>query len=155
MNYCLIKDVWGDDFCESDNQKYFNYNSKNNNTSSQIIEEEQQQELQQEKSNNINWYKKQKKDILKQIKVENKLRKNYKNILKHNNDLIVKKLSKLKTIRNKIKPEKSQKKTNIIKGGIPINTFHNIINNKQLNNIDYIICGIIFIIILDIFYNLK
>ena len=154
MNYCLIKDVWGEDFCEIDNQKYFNYNSKNNNTSKQdnlIIEEEQQLSKIKKES----WYKKQKKNILKQIKVENKLRKNYKNILKQNNNLIIEKLSKLNTIRNKSKSKSLKPKNkNIIKGGF-INTFDNIINNRELDNIDYIICGIIFIFILDIFYNLK
>ena len=153
MNYCLIKDVWGEDFCEIDNQKYFNYNSKNNNTSKQdnlIIEEEQQLSKIKKES----WYKKQ-KNILKQIKVENKLRKNYKNILKQNNNLIIENLSKLNTIRNKSKSKSPKPKNkNIIKGGF-INTFDNIINNRELDNIDYIICGIIFIFILDIFYNLK
>ena len=92
--------------------------------------------------------------MLKQIKVENKLRKNYKNILKQNNNLIIEKLSKLKTLRNKNKPKKKTHK-NIFIGGSPFTTFDNIIHNKQLDNIDYIICGIIFIFILDIFYNLK
>lgn len=102
MNYCLIKDAWGDDssYCKSLDEKYFTYNSDvNNNLSDDNLSDDNLSDdnLSDDNLNNnkintikdnttanvkrLSIYKKQKKNLDEIVKVQNKLRNYYKNIV--------------------------------------------------------------------------
>ena len=187
MNYCLIKDAWGDDFCDTTKQlnKYHLFekptdtkktkkkddlvleniepnNSNNdyfiydNNVSTETKLDEKLDKIDKNNREQYNyWYEKNKNDIEKQVIINDKLRKNVKNLLKRKNKK--KELKKIKDIEEirklkqsiELKKVKLNKvtKDNIIKGGNYL--------NFDMTTIEHIIFGIFLIFIIDIFYNIN
>ena len=99
MNYCSIKDAWGEDssYCKSLDEKYFTYNTNLNDDNNTINTVKDNNKINTVKDNNkintvkdnnkinivkrLTIYEKQKKQMNELVKVQNKFRGYYKNLL--------------------------------------------------------------------------
>jgi len=107
MNYCLINDAWGEDssYCKSLDEKYFTYNSNLNdnnlinnnlinnnlintvkdntteNVKDNTTENVKRLTIYEKQSKNMKNFEKQKKQMDELVKVQNKFRGYYKNLL--------------------------------------------------------------------------
>ena len=182
MNYCLIKDAWGEDFCDSTKQEntYHIFQKPLEYIKKTTIDEKHNISLENIQANNIDsdyfvydlnndyksnnlqndldkkdkndrkqytyWYNKNKNDLEQQVLINDKLRKNIKNVLntkkKYNKELNNKKKNNKKTGGN------SKKIMYLSRGG-------NLLDFNKFYTVDYILLGVILIFIIDIFYEIN
>ena len=203
MNYCLIKDAWGEDFCDSTKEsntyhifeKPLEYIKKDN------IEEETKTSSDNIQPNNINsdyfvydlnndsignslqtdldkkdkndrkqyayWYEKNKNDLEQQVLVNDKFRKNIKNILNNKkNKKTGGTIKKNKKTAGNIKKNKKTggniKKNKKTGGNIKKLSYYkkkykggNLLDFNKFYTVDYILLGFLLIFIIDLFHKID